>query len=181
MSNLTRLAKLRQFRKDQDVSEFLSTEFRQNMLAIEKAFSTTPLATDYLITYIYPLSIANNTYEELVYGNDFRLDPFNLISGNLISVQQEGSYIFDINLDSLFINGDKQISIQCFVNSVSTKTRYIGYQTALTVQIASPFVSIPMSLKQNDKVIFKIYNYSATNSNVATVGSGLLRMSKLEI
>lgn len=180
MNNLTRLAKLRQYSSGQDVTDYLSKELRQNMLAIESAFRS-GIKQDYLLSQIQPISVANNAASDLVFAEDFKNDPFSMIGENEIVMKDNGSYLFEVNLTDLFVSGVKKVTFFLTVNGILQKQLILCDQSTTTFLKFCPYVAFPIKLLKNDRLVLSLQNESSLNTNTVTASSGVLKISKLSV
>ncbi len=180
MKKLSRLAKLRQFDGKQTVEDFLKGEFRQNMLAIEDALKF-GFSREVFYAQINTLLVANGEFGNIGYINDFKIDPTQLATGETLTFKEDGSYSFDVNLTSVFVNGQSFVSLEVYVNGISKRSFIIADHASVYSNTLCFATCFPMLISKGDKVILKFYKTSGVNVTDATMGYGLLRISKLTI
>ena len=176
---IKRLAKLKQFGGKKDLNEFMTGEFRQNMLAIEAAFKDVGDNLGLLVADVGSLSIANNVTSDLVLTAV--KDDQRLLQSNVYTADASGTFICSCNLFNLLSNGIKTILLNTYVNSSLTNIQILYETTATTITRLSPNVRFKLDLTEGDKVTFSISNASASNSNVCTIDGGLLNIHRLQI
>lgn len=176
---LQRLAKLRQF-KDGDLKEFMVTQFRQNMLAIESAIQALIQDPFYVRTQIDPLTVLNNTTGQITFLKSSLQSDFNgCIIDDSYLVKSSGFYEVWPNFETIFVNGVKDIDFQIWVNGAIRKETTVFFSSS-TSQIYVPFsIKIPIELNTNDVLTFFIGNSSGSNSNDCTVAAGTLEIKQL--
>lgn len=178
--SLNRLAKLKQFSKGKSVEDYLHGELRQNLLAIENGLKS-GFSQEYFFGLVGAISVANNSSGTLLIGSKFKIDPFSILTTNAFNVKDDGTYLITVSFYNLLVNGIKTISLNLMNNGILAERFTICEQTATSSLMFCPEVSFPVEFKKNDKFFLQLNNQSASNSNIVTIDSGLVRIYKLTI
>lgn len=175
---ITRLAKLRQY-KSGDIKEFMTTQFRQNMLAIESAIGA--LANDpfYVRTQLEAFSTAQNAVNDVVFlESGLRSDLNNCIQNNAYLCKSSGFYAVKFNITNVLCPGTNAVFVSVFVNDINTiLLRVLENPSASNLTL--PFsLEYQLELKTDDVLRFTANN-SGSSATVSTSGVGTLEIRQL--
>lgn len=180
MTGLKRLAKLRQYDGSQDLSDFMKTQHRQNMLSIESSLDDLSSPEVGCLIQFNALTIANNSRSQLVISSGFLIDNQGMIRSNFLDVKESGAYLFDFTFENLIASADRQINLEIYKNDSLVKSVVMWWSNSgVTTHIPVSFRAV-LELAENDELSFWIYNDGFVSVFDASIDSGLLRMNKLE-
>lgn len=180
MTGLKRLAKLRQYDGSQDVSEFMKTQHRQNMLSIEKSLDDLSSPEVGCLIQFGALTIANNDRAQLAISSGFSIDKQGMVRNNVLDVKESGNYLFDFTFENLVASADRQIDLEIYKNDSLVKSIVMWWSNSgVTTHIPVSFKTV-IELAESDELSFWIYNDGFASVHDASVDSGLLKMNKLE-
>lgn len=176
-NQLQRLAKLRQF-KGGDLNEWMTTEFRQNMLAIESAIRNLSLPPNYLSCQLSPLTIAHGTTAFFTFPFYLRTTNNNKQGDGGYLAKQTGNYLVNMNLANVVINGAKDVDCYIYKNGELLIGSAI-LRTDSTNLFVVPFSwIIELELNPEDVLTFGVANLGADTADV-TVGYGFLEVQQI--
>lgn len=178
MSKLKSLAKLRQFSKGQDVGEYLSTEYRQNLLAIEQSINSMNNSTGIYMTFGLT-TVAPSTEKQIVFSSDFKIDTYGIESSNVFTANQDQSFNLIFNFQNLSISGGQAVYLKVYVGTTAVKTFSLFSTSSTSSFVVPASIEFPISLQAGNKLYFAIS--VSTGPNSVTIDSGILKMSKLNI
>lgn len=176
MTALKQLAKLRQFREGMNVTEYLSEENRQNLLAIEKAFSGLGVNTK------LPLLQFMATHQGLTAGaiasalNQFTglYSATDVFDGQSFPVSEDGSYLLEYNF-SLVSQNNTGLFLDIDKNSALLSQEVVSLSGATTVAVGvSDF--IVLDLKARDVLRFRVERVGGSD---VTFRRLLLKITKI--
>lgn len=164
MSSLTQLSRLRRFKSGMDVDKYLSTEFRQNLKAIEDALDKVTKTYSLYVKKSSQLPTVDTTESTITLwdnpdqniGNEGSFD----IKTGLWTCNIEASYLF-IGRASVASNGTNDVTLRFYVND-----EVISAANGLTGERKGPTVTFSKRLSIGDVVKMTI------------VGSGSQAMSQ---
>lgn len=177
MSNLKRLSKLREFKAGQDPAKYLSTEFRQNLLALESALKTD--SDSQLYYTVNTITIAVDAEELLTYSNTNRIDFSQVESDGILTMKSNAVYDVEFRFNQYTCVGAKSIDLKVYKGSELFETQVIIHTTQSDQFTASAFLGFPLEVSAGDKLSFKIHNYGTASST--QFSSSVLKMTKLNI
>lgn len=168
---LTQLAKLRTFTKGMNVEEFMTGEFRQNMVAIEKALNLVRSADGCFASGTTGLQQAVSTGTIVLFANVGlnSNEALNLTTGTL-KIKQSGYYDFTARLGSIVNLSTSQVFL-CALK-INGTDRVLGtYSRGTGVSGAhSSLLSVGnLQLNENDEV--QLVAYSSVAAALSTLDS----------
>lgn len=178
MSSLKSLAKLRQYRKGMNVEEFLSTEFRQTLLALEKSIADQGLNIDQLGSNfgLKAFKIERSTqsfsagYAKVLFQNNPIATTGILTTSGSVQITQDGYY--DIS-GKLSIN-EVLSSSQIFSSRLDLDGSTLAYGTSSYgnggLQGHSTLLELPLIYLKKDQLL-EYYAYSDVNSTLTAPGT----------
>jgi hypothetical protein len=178
MSRLKRLSKLRQYSKDQDVIEYLYSQHRQNLVAIESAFSGV-ISNSSFYMQINPLIVATDKEITVTYLDKIKIDDGGSESNGTVSIKDNITYDTSLSFRDVFMTGNKTAALNIYVDGKLLKSHSILETTSASSFAFPAMFNFPLQLNKGSKLLFTVSNEGGTGSVV--IGSGLLKMDKLII
>lgn len=175
-NQLQSLAKLRQY-KGGDLKDWMITEFRQNMLAIESAIKNLSIPPNYMRANFSPLTAVHGATTFFVFSNEPVSTNGNKSGSGGYICKKTAEHILRINLLNVIMTGSKTVSLEIYKNGRAFTSGVI-MQTNSTSTFTVPFYwEFPVDLVADDVLTVGILN-SGSNTSDVTIGYGLLEIKQ---
>lgn len=177
MSALKRLAKLRQFRGG-DAGEFLKTQHRQNMLALEAAIRELSQPSNQLTCQLSALTVPHGETAFFTFAYFVRSTNTNNIDSKTYLAKSNGNYLLEVNLSGVFIDGAKDVYFSLYKNGRELIPVPI-LLTDSTNNFTIPFsLILELELVGGDELTFGVSNAGSSTTDV-TVQYGYLDIKQI--
>lgn len=179
ISKILQLAKLRQY-KGGDVVEFMQTQFRQNMVAIEQAFRLLASPPNFLSCQLSSLTVNNGQEEFFEFAYYVRTTNQNQTGKGGYLTKAKGNYLLTVNLTGCYVDGtgSRNAYFRLYKGGKELTAAPILLTNAAAVFNLSFTWIIELQLEAEDVLTFSVSNSGSIPGDV-TVSYGYLKIEQL--